>query len=380
MIRTWQSIRSISISTSSSPITAINKTITTDENIQNVKKLANNEVIETPNLVPIDSTLLSVELPPSIPIYMKRGSLISIYGISNLTTASITNQLEFHNALKLLYGDFSLLYAKYISTAKLSMLLTSNKKNWFNLSKVTNNKSLSILNLDGSTDWALLHKGNLQFYIGDSLKIANHLLPRKISKKLSQLKQLPSSTRTGLPKFTNYSYNLLSGRGQLGLTGNGSIYNINLVDKEEILINKKNLLAITVNGPLDLQNCIIDYNSSSSGESDTKLVSPSGPKSYFSNYPKVNQYIDKTLQILGLLKFHTKNYLIGNQQFIKVIGPRNLLIQSDINFKVPQIPKEDLNKSLKSFNSKTKDFLNYVNVNNSKVKISSTDTFRDSLK
>ena len=38
-----------------------------------------------------------------------------------------------------------------------------------------------------------------------------------------------------------------------------SIYNINLNQNEEILINKNNLLGITVNGPYDLQNCIVKY-------------------------------------------------------------------------------------------------------------------------
>lgn len=373
MLRSFQSVRSISISTSSSPIKSVGKTITTDENIQNVKKLVNNEIIDTPNLVPIDDTILSVELPPSIPIYMKRGSLVSIYGISNLSTASISNLLEFQNIMKAFYGDFNLLYSKIISTSKISLLITANKKNWMNLSRVTNSKSLSILNLDGSTDWALLQKGFLQFYIGNSLKISNFVLPKKISKKLSQLKQIPTATNTGLRSWFNYSYTLLSGRGQLGLTGNGSIYNINLIENEELLINKKNLLAITVNGPHDLQNCTVSYTSSENAPVPTRTTN-------LTSSPRVNNYINKFLQTLGLIKLHTNNYLIGNQQFIKVMGPRNLLIQSDINFKIPQIPKEDINKSLKLFNAKSKDFLNYVNVNNASAKITSTENFKDTLK
>ena len=71
---------------------------------------------------------------------------------------------------------------------------------------------------------------------------------------------------TGLFSWKKLGYTLLSGRGKVGLVGNGSssgygssIYNINLNQNEEILINKNNLLGITVNGPYDLQNCIVKY-------------------------------------------------------------------------------------------------------------------------
>lgn len=380
MIKPWQSLRNITISTGSNPIKTIGKTITSDESIQNVKKLANNEAIETPNLIPIDNTILSVELPPSIPIYMKRGSLISIYGISNLSTSSIINQLEFQNVMKMFYGDFNFVYSKIISTSKISMLLTSNKKNWMNLSKVTNNKSLSVLILDGSTDWALLRKSFLQFYIGNSIKISNHLLPNTISKKLAKQQNISNSSKTGLPKWWNFSYTLLSGRGQLGITGKGSIYSINLVENEEILINKDNLLAITVNGSSDLQNCILDYspNSPDSKSPESKALKTSNFASTSS--PSFNKFVNKCLEIFGFITFRTKNYLIGNQRFIKVIGPRNLLIQSDINLKIPLVAKEDIQKPLKKFNSKSKDYLNYVNVDRSQTKITSTESFKDTLK
>ncbi|EGV62753.1 hypothetical protein CANTEDRAFT_115492 [Yamadazyma tenuis ATCC 10573] len=329
----YGSVRSISISTSSLPIISTRKTITTNENIQN--------------------SVLSVDLPASVPIYIRRGALISIYGISTLSTSSLTQSLS------------SWGYQRLMSTSKISLLLTSNANNWFKMSNATNNKSMSILNLDGTTDWALLSSPH--FYIGDSLIMKNFILPYKISKRFSRELKLPTSTRTGLFGWYKWYFQLVSGRGQIGVVGKGSIYNINLVENEEVLVNKDNLLAITVNGPYDLQNCVIKYETPTSEQ--TQPVEPTSNTTF-------NDYFLRVLKFFGLFKAKSTNYLIGNQNFVKVIGPRNILIQSDINYKVPEFPTDDFDKSLKQFNKKASDYLNWVKVGSQNSSIKSTKDFQ----
>lgn len=354
----YTSRRCISISTLSDPIKSNNKTITTNENIQNVNKLNSNQSIDAPSLTPIDHSVLSIDLPPSVPIYTKRGSLISIFGISNLSTSTLTHSLS------------SWGYQRLVSTSKISLLMTSNSSSWFKLTKTTNNKAISILNLDGTNDWAVFNAPH--FYIGDSIIRKSHWIPRTISRKFARALNIPSNTPTGLANWFKYSYTILTGRGQVGVIGKGAIYNVNLVENEEILINKKNLLAITVNGPSDLQNCIVKYETEKPQTTAVSVPQKSDPL-----MSKVKYYLSPVMKFFGFLKTKSTNYLIGNQEFVKVIGPRNILIQSDINYKIPEFPSDDFDKSLRQFKHKANDYLNYVKVGQDKSNIISTKNFEN---
>lgn len=361
--------RGISISTNSSTIIGVNKTVTTSQNIQNVQKLAHNQEIDTPKLTPIDSSILSVELPPSIPITFNRGSLISIYGIGNMSLSSVK---------KTLYptADYFKwkVYEQIIATSKISLLLTANQKSIFNINKMTNTKSMSVLTLDGTTDWAIL-KGLPSFIVGNSIILKIYRKPLTISRKLSKQLNLPRSTKTGLFKWYDYGYRLVTGRGQIGVTGKGSIYNINLIENEEILIDRRNLLAITVNGPHDLQNCIRE-----------NTIKPIEKVDGTDVVLKINDLVKKTkVDAKAIMDYITSFFkkltnwtksktTAFNPNFVKVLGPRNLLIQSDTNFKVPEIPIDSISTDLKNFQAKSNDYLNYVNLKTQSVE--STKDFK----
>lgn len=375
-LRWLTTIRSISISQkpviSSNTIDASSKGIVSSKAINNQpiniaegeEQLTENDVIDSPSLHPLGSpsNLVKVKIPPSIPMYMKRGSLVSIFDIGNLKVSSIKNLIEFINPLKnLMYGNFNIMYQKLISTSKFSALVSSSQRGWFNISKVTDNKTLSVINIDGTNDWALLNKKLLQLFLGDSLRVTNYLLPRTVSRKF--LKSIAATTgekvsSTGLRSWNQFSYSLLTGRGHVGIVGQGSIYNISLVDNEEILINKKNLLAMTVNGPPGLQNCVVGLTSEAS-----KAPSPS-----FSNFNAfVSHYLSKAY-----------NYFKDDQGFVKVLGPRDLLIQSDSSFKVLEVPRESIKENVNDFTKKSKDYLNYVNLGD-KNQVQSTKDFKKSI-
>lgn len=375
-------VRSISISTNNNLIKTGLKTTTETSNIKNVSKLDFNE---SPEIKSINNSILSIDLPPSIPISIKKGSLISIYGISNLSISSISNQLDLKLS-DLLYGDFNLIFSRIISTSKISMLISSNRSKLFNFNKISNTNSISMINLDGTNDWALLNQSNLQFKIGNSLILSNFLKPKYISKKFARNNGLSRNELTGLrSKFIadwlwpfNKTFKLISGRGQIGIIGKGSIYNINLVENEEVLINKDSLLAVSVNGPHDLQNCMIRYQpeleiaqpeiiAEESG-TDAKLasavqkVTAEPRKAINSGLSWMKPYLASVSKFFGTAKTQTTNYLIGNQEFIKITGPRNLLIQSDTNYKIPELPVDSLNESLKTFKKRTNDYINIATI------------------
>lgn len=359
--------RCISISTNSPTITGVNKTVTTSQNIQNVQKLAQNQTIDTPKLTPIDASILSVELPPSIPITFNRGSLISIYGVGNLSLSSVKKTL--HPSVD--YFKFKL-YEQIIATSKISLLLTANQKSIFNISRMTNTKSMSVLTLDGTTDWAIL-RGLPSFIVGSSIILKIYRKPITISRKLSKQLNLPRSTKTGLFKWYDYGYILVTGRGQIGVTGNGSIYNINLIENEEILIDRRNLLAITVNGPHDLQNCIRENMIKPVEETTSVVRKVEEPPSKF-NYKMALKGVSNFFKrLINWTKSKTTSF---NPNFVKVLGPRNILIQSDTNFKVPEVPADSISQELKKFKAKSNDYLNYVDLR--KQSVDSTDDFKKS--
>ncbi|EGW31354.1 uncharacterized protein SPAPADRAFT_141105 [Spathaspora passalidarum NRRL Y-27907] len=337
-------VRSISIKQSStSGAIPPNKTTTDPGNIHESKELVgHHRILENAEFKTLGTpkTVLSINSPPSVPVFVRRGSLLSIYGLSEISSIdSVRSTLEFQLWWKrLLYGGYASTYQKLISTTPFSILASSSSRN-FSLFSSANNKSFISLNLDGTNDWAVLNKNALQVYTGNSLHIAMYQLPRTISRALAQSLKISSRTPTGLFSWKQTGYTLLTGRGQVGLVGGGSIYNINLEKDEEVLINKNNLLAITVNGSRDLQNCIVKYSFPLQQEKPiTKEIDP------FVNFKPTNRFsvqlynaqhtikkVWKTISEYVLWrKRDTFNFLVGNQEFIRVIGPRNILLQSNI--------------------------------------------------
>lgn len=317
----------------------------------------------------ITNSVLSVNLPPSVPIMYKPGALVSIYGLKNKSISSISNSSSW-NFRSLVYGDFNILYTKILLTTSMSMLILSNKRNWLKPTKATSNNSISALQLDGTTDWALLKPRNLHLLIGNSLIVKNYIKPKNVLKRFARFFKLPSHTFTGLRTFLDWfkftwGYKLVSGRGIIGVIGQGSIYDINLTEGEEILINKANLLAISVNGSNDLQNCLVKYEDPVDVVPVNEIVNNKPPTSISTSskiFGKLKLWGIEIGATLGILQRKVSNYVIGNQEFIKIIGPRKVLIQSESGYRLPALPIDSINQNLKQFKLKANDYLNVVNL------------------
>ncbi|ODV66585.1 hypothetical protein HYPBUDRAFT_111719 [Hyphopichia burtonii NRRL Y-1933] len=355
----------------------------------------------------IPPTIMSVQSPPSVPVYIRRGSLLSVYGVDSANNkAPIQHQLEIINPIKrFIYGNYASSYLKLISTTPFSMLVSSISRN-FSIFTKSNNKSFVSLNLDGINDWAILDNQALQVYTGNSLKVGMYKLPYYILKALSKKYEIPSNSLTGLYKWNSLGYTLLSGRGQVGLVGNGTIYNVNLRPEEEILINQNNLLGISVNGPYDLQNCILKYSFPINNENDSDLQkqiettsikltkkevdsSTMGTYGYYFNLIKdgLQSLITSFKKIRSVLL----TYFVGNQEFIKIVGPRNLLLQSNspnqykldnnnISYStIPLSSKSDKHVHQQIENKTASDYLNYVKVDKSGTNFKSTPDFKETI-
>ncbi|RLV90062.1 Altered inheritance of mitochondria protein 24 mitochondrial [Spathaspora sp. JA1] len=400
----WNITRSISIKQSSTNglgKISENKTITDVENIQESKELKSHRILENAEFKTLGTpqTALSINSPPSVPVYIRRGSLLSIYGLSEISSIdSVRSTLEFQLWWKrLLYGGFVSTYQKLISTTPFSILVSSSSRNY--LFPSSSNKSFISLNLDGTNDWAVLNKNAIQVYTGNSLHIGLHTLPRTISKNLAQALKTSSRTPTGLFSWKQMGYTLLTGRGQVGLVGGGSIYNINLDKDEQVLINKNNLLAITVNGSNDLQNCIVKYSfplqhqSINTNREIKPLVKFKPTNNFGVQLYKLQQVIQsgwKTIsEFISRGKRDTFNFLVGNQEFIKVVGPRNILLQSNSPItRSSNKPVRGTNHNITQVESTTtptekkpEDYLNYVTIEPGKGAVfKSTPDFSETIK
>ncbi|KAI5959618.1 AIM24 [Candida pseudojiufengensis] len=416
----------------------LNQTTTNLENIQNVNTLVPYKTIETAKFktIEIPPTLLSIDSPPSVPIYLKRGSLISIFGLKNYNNttnnsiSNIRNTIEYpHFWQKLwLFNGLIQPFQKIISTIPFSILVSTNTK-----ITTLNEKTFINLIIDGKTDWAILNPNSIHVYTGNSLIITLHSIPKFISKQLSKQLKLKKRIETGLKSFKTKGYSLVSGRGQIALTGNGEIYQINLKQDEEIILNKNFLLGITVNGPFDLENCILIDNSLSNSISTNNPIIKSPAKDIDTNvvvvedidskkpipknqpvlvqpsaWDQIKISFAKTKAILhnisnhihhyyNILKLKWNNFYLGNSQFIKIIGPRNILIQSSpgINSSLRQsiFSNSSTTKKIKTYeqiisepitsksNLSSKDYLSYVTIDSkdNNVKFENTPNFKDSI-
>lgn len=365
------------------------------ENIQG-NELPNKRTLNDPEFQSLGqpASVLAINSPPSVPIYIRKNSLLSIYGIDNSFMNSIKGLVEFINPLKnFIYGGYVSKYQKIVSTVPFSLLVSSSSRNLWRTNK---NKSFATLLLDGTNDWAVLNNTALQAYTGGTLNVSMFRIPKNISKSLANSLKVTNATETGLFRWNNLGYAFLTGRGQVGLVGNGAIYNINLKENEEVLINRKNLLSISVNGPYDLQNCIIKYSfpvskpvidtAMSQKEVPVQLnkdeITPSSKVTYYWDIFK--RYSNRLSNLFRRSKNSTYNFLVGNEDFVRVIGPRNLLLQSNSaslhsrssnEFSTPNILNIKAN-----IEQKSSDFLNYVTIEPGKGAVfKSTPNFKESV-
>lgn len=366
-------------------------TVTSPQNIQDAHELVDAKVLETARLqaLGVPPTILSVDSPASVPLYIRRGSLLSIYGIG--ADSHVRNSLDIVNPIKhFLYGNYVSAYQKLVATSPFSVLVSSTARRILPLT--SSNKSFVSLNLDGTTDWAILDNEALHVYTGNSLNVSLHRLPYTVTRQLAKAKKLSFKTSTGLNKWNKFGFTLLSGRGQAGLVGKGTIYNVNLQENEEILVNKNNLLGISVNGPYDLGNCVVKYDAPASPQEQQALTparvetpSPTGSVSDQIKYwvALSSQWVSSLKSALARLQPH--HFLVGTQQFVRVIGPRNLLLQANLtrqyDFGTSGSGTTEVAEPKSPDHKDPQDYLNYVTIGSSgKARFESTPNFSQSVK
>lgn len=323
-------------------------------------------------------SVLAVNCTPSVPIYTKKGSIISMYGSLGSLLENVTSRLWFFSPFKsFIYGNHNSLYQKILSTSPFSLLISTSSKRLIGQQP---QKAFTVLSLDGTLDWAILDSHAIHSYFGSSLIRKLYLVPRYVSKRFAKVSGIPPSTYTGLFKWYRPGYTLLSGRGTAALTGRGNIYNVQLAEGEKAVISKNNLLGLTVNGPSDLQNSVIQYNSQ---QSRRKIVEPSGTKTFnpFNSWSDFLAYSKQKLaafgNFTGRVVLRSARYIDGTNDLVVVSGPKNLLLQSDVpRTSILATSSTEHTPIATPQENKSVDYLNYVTIDNGLAKIESTSEFR----
>lgn len=325
------------------------------------------------------ATVASLVVPPSIPLYVRRGCLVSLYGAKKLSM----NYEWVHFWSNLLrYGSIkSSIYQKLVSTSKFNTLVAPN----FLANRLGPRLGLSsspfrtlcLLNLDGSMDWNVWGQDSVVAYESNS--------------SLSVKPPNPFFIRRGRQAFSS-KYQTVQGRGNVLLSGSGSMYTIDLKDaKDEIIIRSEHLLAVSGYNRREIANAITQQKLSPPPEMNREV--PSEASRFFESIREFDGrlFLDST-RALGI-KFWNwtrrlySNIINGPTKYLKICGPRKLLMQSSYNVYLPVSPvgrktvDQQLAKPGSLKQNPTKDYFNYVNVSkDGNIEFESTPDFNETVK
>ena len=277
-------------------------------------------------------TMASLSIPPKIPIYIRRGCIISIYNNNNPregenSKISMTYERKnvFFNLLN--YGSLaSSVYHRLQSDQKFNMLVAPNFNSGI-LQRFSGNnfKTVSSLKLNGSSDWNIWGKDSI---VGFEDNASLEVVPNRM-------------LVLSLFKRNNIAYSkkfkTLKGRGSVLLSGLGSIYAVELKsENDEIIIKSEYLLGVSGCTQLDIKQSVSDEVLFDSNINEAKLRKKFGiawveiaPGTGVFKWNLFADYL-RDLLVLGYDILRKQYRSIANRQekFLRIKGPRNILIQT----------------------------------------------------
>jgi hypothetical protein len=288
------------------------------------------ETIKSPifKTIGTPASSLSVSIPPSIPVHVKKGSIMSVYSFAqNKQNNFVKSKWEILQPLRGLWFEGKVSsYQSIIGTVPLQLLISA--YDGFENLKSSGTKSFVNLTLDGTFDWILFKPNSLQCYTGNSLNI--------------KIKNLPKDLHYG---FKGRGFTWLNGRGLASLVGDGSIFKVGLGVGEEIRVEREKLFAVSVRelSELSIKNNFTSevwnsvdglFHQKEKNDDEIKKIDQQKTIKLFNN-----KIIDDILiklwicsknvvDVLKSGKFQLMDYILGSGHYVVIRGPRTILIET----------------------------------------------------
>lgn len=224
-------------------------------------------------------------------------------------------------------------------------------------------------------------------YGGLAISVSKRKIPRRISRNLARTLSLLRRELTGLSSLVNRGFTYLSGRGVAGLVGSGLVVAITVDENDDILINRDNLLAVSINGPQDLQNCAVSRVSRLPREKPILMTkSLRSIRSFQDAIDTLKIFGSCIIKLLAWFTMSLRLWFLGRHKFILIIGPRTVFLQTASSKNYYELNSEffitnaDEIHDAKSGDT-SRNYLNLVTLDgDQKPRIRSTDSFVKSNK
>ncbi|CAR28851.1 ZYRO0F13420p [Zygosaccharomyces rouxii] len=325
------------------------------------------------------ATMASLIVPPSIPLYVRRGCLVSLHGAEKLSMnyewVHFWSNLIHYRSIK------PSIYHKLVSTSKFNALVAPNFLSnrigpWLGLSS-SPFRTLCLLNLNGSADWNVWGQDSVVAYENNS--------------SLSVQPPNPFLIRLRSQAFSS-KYQTVQGRGNVLLSGSGSVYTVDLKDaKDEIIIRSEHLLAVSGANRREITNAITEQKLSPPPEMTRKVPSEAGR--FFESIRELDGRLFWDSSKAVGIKFWNwtrriySRLINGPTKYLKIQGPRTLLIQSSYNVYLPASPinrnsvEQQWAKPDSLAQNPSKNYFNYASVStNGNVEFEATPNFNETVK
>ncbi|KAK5781495.1 hypothetical protein RI543_001043 [Arxiozyma heterogenica] len=297
------------------------------------------------------STLAQITLiNKDVPIMIRRGSLLAIHTditdedcltISKEHINPIWNVLKFKSFRSSNFNKIQLTKEYVTSINQMDDFDNCKTPIQLLVSSHEQNNSIYHLNLDGAFDWNVWGSQSiLAFEQNTSLELipSNRILFDKLSSMAN--------------------FNVLKGRGNVLINGQGTIIKIELKNSyDKLLVNYKNLLAISGKSQIDINNSINNklLNTSDNFKTVNWQILPAFK---WGNYLKYLFISYKN--VVNGISYYYNNWKYGYpNEFLEINGPRTILLQSFdtfkndvlVNYRLDNIFSSHVNNSITTTNN-----------------------------
>ncbi|PRT54775.1 Altered inheritance of mitochondria protein 24, mitochondrial [Wickerhamiella sorbophila] len=240
-------------------------------------------------------SIVQASVPASVPVWVRRGALAGVLG-KDAVSGVLSRFTVGNSFLGRLFGRQPMIVQRVVSTSPSTLLLAA-----------PTNQTLTVLEMDGSVDWAVVYPATLHAHAGESLNI------------------IPRTAVGGLVHAVPFSHISARGRGVLALASPSQLLRVTLEAGESMLVQRSHLAAFSIDGnAAGGKPRFVDVSFALAPDPDAHAVTP---RRSFGN-PTVDKAVYTTLELtrqaFSWLKRAVRRGAAG--RFVEMHGPCTILV------------------------------------------------------